>query len=155
VLFKNWLHKVSDHGRLGCPSFLFTADLVSWLVDSVGTAHLVCGGCRILVIGARETAVPAVVVPGGRRSYDSLVGAIEASCAGGGKAAILVGETEVRLESSHGFSGDGFGAPLTASNVEEAGVGNQVVATAEYGRCSCEDDCFFLIGGFQAWFMLS
>jgi hypothetical protein len=40
-----------------------------------------------------------------RRRYDSLVGAMEASYAGGGggKAAILVGETEVRFVIGYAF----------------------------------------------------
>jgi hypothetical protein len=42
----------------------------------------------------------------------------------------LIAETEVRLESNHGFSGSGFGASMAASNVEEVSVGKQAVGIA-------------------------
>jgi thiamine pyrophosphate-dependent acetolactate synthase large subunit-like protein len=42
--------------------------------------------------------------------------------------ASLVTEREVRLQSSHGSSGGGFGAQLAASYVEEGNDRNHVVA---------------------------
>jgi hypothetical protein len=49
------------------------------------------------------------------------------------KTASMVAEMEMHLESSHGFSGGGFGATLAARYFEEAKDINQVVVAADGG----------------------
>jgi hypothetical protein len=67
-----------------------------------------------------------------RWSHDSLVDAMKASRTGGGdQVAILVGVTELRLESRPGSSDAVFDVLFVVGNVEEASVGDQIVATAD------------------------
>jgi hypothetical protein len=88
---------------------------------------MIAGGCK------ENSSTGAYACARRRWSHDSLVDAMKASRTGGGgnQVAILVGVTELRLESRHASSDAVFDALIVVGNIEEASVGDEVVATAD------------------------